>query len=67
MIAPGAGEPRLTFTLSALLQTDFLALHIEGDDKARVLDEALKDGLVVAMPIRAVLRSHKPLTVYWCP
>jgi len=65
--APGAGEPRITFTLPRLLKTDGLYLHIEGDEKADVLDAALGDGPVEAMPIRAVLRSGAPVTVYWCP
>jgi 6-phosphogluconolactonase len=65
--APGAGEPRITFTLPRLLETDGLYLHIEGEEKAAVLDAALGDGPVEDMPIRAVLRSGHPLTVYWCP
>lgn len=65
--APGAGEPRITFTLPRLLETDALYLHIEGDEKAAVLDKALADGPVAEMPVRAVLRSGAPLTVYWCP
>lgn len=65
--APGAGEPRITFTLPRLLETDGLYLHIEGDEKAQVLDAALGDGPVADMPIRAVLRSGAPVTVYWCP
>lgn len=65
--APGAGEPRITFTLPRLLDTDGLYLHIEGDEKAAVLDAALGDGPVEAMPIRAVLRSGAPVSVYWCP
>ena len=65
--APGAGEPRITFTLPRLLQTDGLYLHIEGEEKANVLDAALSDGAVADMPIRAVLRSSAPVTVYWCP
>lgn len=65
--APGAGEPRITFTLPRLLETDGLYLHIEGDEKASVLDTALGDGPVEDMPIRAVLRSGAPVTVYWCP
>lgn len=65
--APGAGEPRITFTLPRLLETDGLYLHIEGDEKASVLDAALGDGPVADMPIRAVLRSGAPVTVYWCP
>ncbi|NJM29945.1 MAG: 6-phosphogluconolactonase [Rhizobiales bacterium] len=65
--APGSGEPRLTFTLPVLLDTDFLALHIEGREKRKVLDAALADGPMEAMPIRAILRSDKPVTLYWCP
>lgn len=65
--APDAGEPRITFTLPRLLETDALFLHVEGDDKAAVLAEALAPGPVAAMPVRAVLRAGRPLTIYWCP
>jgi 6-phosphogluconolactonase len=68
MRAPGAGEPRVTLSLNRLLQTDGLYLHIEGEEKAKVLEQALADGPVEAMPIRAVLRQDKvPLNVYWSP
>ncbi|MGQ0484313.1 MAG: 6-phosphogluconolactonase [Hyphomicrobiales bacterium] len=66
MTAQGAGEPRLTFTLPVLADTGYLVLHIEGTEKRKVLDTALKDGPVEAMPVRAVLRSKTPLTLYWC-
>ena len=65
--APAAGEPRLTFTLPTLLDTSLLCLHIEGQEKRDVLNRALAEGPVEAMPVRAVLRSKKPLTLYWCP
>lgn len=66
--APGAGEPRVTFTLPQLLDTRALYLHIEGDEKARVLDAALETGPVSAMPVRAVLsQSIKPIQLFWCP
>ncbi len=65
--APGAGEPRITLTLPRLLRTDGLYLHIEGEEKASVLDTALGDGPIEDMPIRAVLRSGHPVNVYWCP
>lgn len=67
MRAPEAGEPRLTWTLSALLAAEFLALHIEGEEKSSVLDAALGEGPIESMPIRAVLRASKPVTVYWSP
>ena len=65
--APGAGEPRITFTLPRLLRADGLYLHIEGEEKAAVLDTALADGPTEDMPIRAVLRSGHAVNVYWCP
>ncbi len=65
--APGAGEPRRTYTLAALLEAKFLFLHIEGEDKQRSLTKARAEGPVEEMPIRAVLRSAHPLNIYWCP
>ncbi len=68
MRAAGAGEPRVTLTLPRLLDTAGLYLHIEGEEKAKVLEAALADGPAEAMPIRAVLRQTKtPLTIYWSP
>ena len=67
MRTPAAGEPRLTFTLRALLDTEFIALHIEGEEKAHVLADALQPGPVEAMPIRAFLTVPEPITVYWSP
>jgi 6-phosphogluconolactonase len=66
--APGAGEPRVTLTLRRLLAADALYLHIEGNEKAEVLDKALGEGDIADMPVRAVLRQdQKPVTVFWCP
>jgi 6-phosphogluconolactonase len=64
--APGAGEPRLTFTLPAILEAKFIALHVEGAEKQKVLAEARQPGPPEAMPIRAVLQSSNPVTIYWC-
>ena len=65
--APGSGEPRLTFTLPAIEQAGRIKLHIEGAEKKSVLMKALGDGPEEDMPVRAVLRSATPLTLYWCP
>ena len=66
--APGAGEPRVTQTLPRLLHTRALYLHIEGEEKAEVLEKALGDGAVEDMPVRAVLRSGRhAIIVYWAP
>ena len=66
--APGAGEPRITLTLRRLLAAEVVYLHIEGNEKAEVLDKALGQGDVAEMPVRAVLRQdERPVTVFWCP
>ena len=66
--APGAGEPRATLTLSRLLDAAGVYLHIEGEEKEKVLDKALEDGPVEDMPVRAVLRQTRtPVTVFWSP
>ena len=65
--APGAGEPRLTFTLPVLEAAGRLKLHIEGAEKKDVLRKALGHGPTEDMPVRAVLRSAAPMTLYWCP
>jgi 6-phosphogluconolactonase len=65
MRAPGAGEPRITFTLSELLKARTLYLHIQGDDKRDVLARAEQPGS--DLPIASVLRNAKHLDIYWCP
>jgi len=66
--APGADEPRVTWTLPRLLKTTGLYLHIEGKSKADALDAALRDGPKTEMPVRAVLKQDtKPVHIYWCP
>lgn len=68
MRAPGAGEPRITLTLPLIAAARAAYLHIEGAEKAEVLDRALQDGPAEAMPIRAVLReAAQPPEIYWCP
>ncbi|MAY62548.1 MAG: 6-phosphogluconolactonase [Rhizobiales bacterium] len=68
MLAAGAGEPRLTITLPRLIEADMLVLHIEGEEKRRVLDQAREGGPEEDMPIRAVLQhAPRPVSVYWAP
>jgi 6-phosphogluconolactonase len=67
MEAPGAGEPRITFTLPRLTKAKFLALHIEGAEKSRVLATAIAGDDKMQMPVRAVLASSTPIDLYCCP
>lgn len=68
MRAQGAGEPRLTLTLPVVLNARFLALHIEGAEKAEVLDRVLSDDNEKEMPVRSVIKNVSfPLSVFWAP
>lgn len=69
MRAAGAGEPRITFTLPALLDTQALYLHIEGETKRQLLADArLGLGAAKDYPVRTVLtQTRVPVAVYWCP
>lgn len=69
MRATGAGEPRITFTLPALLDTQALYLHIEGEPKRQLLADArLGLGAGRDYPVRSVLtQARVPVAVYWCP
>ncbi|CAN5563894.1 6-phosphogluconolactonase [soil metagenome] len=67
MAAPGAGEKRLTVSLAAILESPFIALHIEGEEKMRAFDRAMQDGPVEEMPVRAILRGPRMVTIYWSP
>jgi 6-phosphogluconolactonase len=64
--AKTAGEPRLTLPLARLIEAPFIALHIEGAEKKRVLDAALDPSS--ALPISAVFRAAQtPVQIFWAP
>lgn len=68
MEAEGAGEPRLTFSFSALQDARFLVLHIEGAEKHEVLEKVLSGSDEREMPVRALLnRAKTPVNIYWAP
>jgi 6-phosphogluconolactonase len=67
MQAPAAGEPRLTYTLPALLKAKVLCLQVEGQKKRTILETAIAGTDVMTMPIRAVLQADQDLEIFWCP
>ena len=68
MRAPAAPEPRITLTLPTLVAARMLALHIEGDAKKAVLEQALAGEDFLEMPIRAVIaHAPRPLAIFWAP
>ncbi|MDQ6436677.1 6-phosphogluconolactonase [Mesorhizobium sp. LHD-90] len=63
--AASGGEPRLTLTMPAIANASFIALHIEGEAKRKVLASVIAGE---KLPIRAVLEAaHEPVEVFWAP
>ncbi len=65
---PVAAHDRMTLSLAALLRSRQLYLHITGEEKFAVLQEALEGDDVMALPIRSVLnRVDDPLEIFYAP
>lgn len=68
MEAKGAGEPRLTITLPPIMKAHFHVLHIEGDEKHKVLQQAMSEKTEQILPIRSVVEAVElPIHLYWAP
>jgi 6-phosphogluconolactonase len=65
--APGAGEPRLTFSLPKILAAKEIMLHLQGQDKWATLEKAQAGSVILEMPVRSVLQSGREVEIYWCP
>jgi 6-phosphogluconolactonase len=53
-------------TLPRLLNTERLIIHISGENKQKVIDQAQAGTDPTELPIRSVLQqSQVPVTVYW--
>ena len=65
---PLAPHDRMTLSLAALLRSHALYLHITGEKKLAVLNQALSGQDARELPIRAVFnRSENPLEIYYAP
>ncbi|NII12145.1 6-phosphogluconolactonase [Oleiagrimonas sp. C23AA] len=64
MRAEGAGEPRVTLTVPRLIEARALYLHIEGDGKREVYEQALNG---TDYPITRVIKLAAELETYWAP
>jgi len=65
---PAASHERMTLTLPAILASRQLFLHLQGEEKKKVLARAREAGDARQMPIRFILRQETtPLAVYWSP
>lgn len=66
MQAKAAGEVRVTLTLPAILISNFVAVHLEGGKKQKVMERAMDgDGPVNELPIRHILRNYKDVELFW--
>jgi 6-phosphogluconolactonase len=58
---------RMTLTLPTILSSREIFLHITGQGKRDVYEQACFEGPPEEMPIRFVLRQEKvPVNTYWC-
>lgn len=66
-VQPGtAPHQRMSFSLSALIASKHIFLHLTGHGKKTVLDEALAGDDALALPIRAVLHNAD-VELVWAP
>jgi len=67
-VRPGeAKHSRMSLTLAAILDAERVILHITGDIKWQVYQQALGPGPKEDLPIRAVLHQTRRVEVYWSP
>ncbi len=59
---------RMTLTLPRILASRQIIIHFTGEKKRLVYQQALEEGPVTSLPIRAIIRQNQtPVTVYWAP
>ncbi len=68
-ITPAAApHERISLTAAALLNSQKIILHIVGENKWQVYQQAKSTGAVDDMPVRVVLHQDKvPVQVFWSP
>ncbi|MCK5069036.1 MAG: 6-phosphogluconolactonase, partial [Desulfocapsa sp.] len=65
-----APHERMTLTLPTILESKHIFLHITGQNKKDVLEQALKDEPAEEMPIRFILKNEfskqkDNCSIYW--
>jgi 6-phosphogluconolactonase len=63
--APSAGEPRLTWPLSAIVAARALYLHIEGTEKRKLAEAAHSPA--TSLVVGRVLGAADGATIFWAP
>jgi 6-phosphogluconolactonase len=64
--AAGTRQPRISLTVSTLLNARSIAISFEGEGKRQLFERALLPGPFEELPIRAILHQNiVPVDVYW--
>ncbi|MEM0952712.1 MAG: 6-phosphogluconolactonase [Pseudomonadota bacterium] len=65
---PAASHDRMTLSLATLLKAHHIYLHITGEKKQQVLQEAMESEDVFRLPVRSLFhRAENPLEVFYAP
>ena len=60
--------PRVTLTRSAILSARTVTITITGDEKRKILEQAIADGHSSKLPIGRVLaEAEQPIDIHWAP
>jgi 6-phosphogluconolactonase len=66
-LPPEAPVARVTLTRHAILSARTLMIVLTGDDKKVMLERAIKDGPLSALPVGRVLAdAEQPIDIHWC-
>ena len=59
---------RVTLTRAAILSARTILITLTGDDKRKLLEQAIADGHSSRLPIGRVLaEAEQPIDIHWCP
>ena len=67
-LPPEAPVARVTLTRASILAARTVVITITGDEKRKILEQAIADGQSSKLPIGRVLAEvEQPIDIHWCP
>jgi len=67
-LPPEAPVARVTLTRASILAARTVVITITGDEKRKILEQAIADGQSSKLPIGRVLSEvEQPIDIHWCP
>ena len=68
VLPTAAPHPRISLTLPRLLDSETIVVHITGNDKMAVLEQARQQDNPAELPIAAIINQDiTPVSLYWAP